>query len=150
LFRELQQAIIQHEAGALAGDVEAIHDMRVGIRRLRVALKNFAVCLSKEDRVRLRATLEHLAQALGRARDLDVMIDSLKARRANRRGDDRAALGAFVGRLRARRRRRHRNLVAYLQGEEYAAFKREFERDGGEAMANEIAERGESASEQAA
>jgi len=130
LFRELQQTILQHEPGALAGEVEAIHDMRVGIRRLRVALSNFAACLPKEDRRRLRANLERLAEALGGTRDLDVMIDALKLEQAGKADAERAALRALIGRLRARRRRRHRKLIAYLQSEEFASFKRQFRADG--------------------
>ena len=79
LFRELHGLILAQEAGARAGEVEAVHDMRVGIRRLRVALSNFRVCLSREDRQRLKARLEHLANALGGVRDLDVMIEALTA-----------------------------------------------------------------------
>lgn len=127
VFRELQQAIVQHEAGALAGEVEAVHDMRVGIRRLRVALGNFRVCLSKEDRRHLRARLEHLADALGGVRDLDVMIEALKSKLANRSAEQRAAISRFINRLRARRRRRHQRLVGYLQSLEYADFKLEFQ-----------------------
>ena len=130
LFCELQEAIFQHESGALTGEVKAIHDMRVGIRRLRVALSNFATCLPKEDRRRLRMILEHLARALGGARDLDVMIDALRSEQANKPDDDRAAIGAFIGRLRLRRRRRHRQLISYLQSEEFANFKREFRSSG--------------------
>ena len=124
-FCELQQSILQHEAGALAGDVGAVHDMRVGIRRLRVALGNFRVCLSKEDQKRLRGRLENLANALGGVRDLDVMIEALKSKLAHRPAADRDAIGLFISRLRARRRRRHRQLVSYLQGQEYANLKHE-------------------------
>lgn len=127
VFCELQQSILQHETGALAGEVEAVHDMRVGIRRLRVALGNFRVCLPKEDRKRLRANLEHLADALGGVRDLDVMINALKSKQANRSTSSRTAISLFISRLRARRRRRHQQLIGYLQGEEYASFKREFQ-----------------------
>jgi CHAD domain-containing protein len=130
LFCELQQAILQHESGALAGEVKAIHDMRVGIRRLRVALSNFATCLRKEDRQRLRVNLEHLARALGGARDLDVMIGALKSEQASMPDDDRARIGAFIGRLRLRRHRRHRQLIGYLQNEDFANFKREFRISG--------------------
>lgn len=136
LFCELQQSILQQESGALAGEVKAIHDMRVGIRRLRVALSNFAICLRKEDRQRLRANLEHLAMALGGARDLDVMIDTLKSEQANKSDDDRAAISAFISRLRARRRRRHRQLIGYLQSEDFANFKREFRMSGESETAN--------------
>ncbi|MEP7339074.1 MAG: CHAD domain-containing protein [Acidobacteriota bacterium] len=130
LFCELQQAILQHESGALAGEIKAIHDMRVGIRRLRVALNNFAICLRKEDRKRLRVNLEHLARALGGARDLDVMISALKSEQANKSDEDRAAISALIGRLRARRRKRHQQLIGYLQSQDFANFKREIRISG--------------------
>ena len=126
LFCELHQTVIEHESGALAGGVEAIHDMRVGIRRLRVALNNFACCLPKEDRWRLRATLERMAQSLGSVRDLDVMIHSLKSKQKDESEEERMAIGAFIKRLRARRRQRHLQLNRYLQSDEFASFKDEF------------------------
>ena len=130
LFRELQQLAIQHEAGAMAGDVESVHDMRVGIRRLRVAMNNFAVCLRKKERKRWRARLEKLADALGGVRDLDVMIEALKRQAATRTTEDRVAIAAFVSRLRARRRRTMQSLKVYLGGEEYAEFKSGFSVEG--------------------
>lgn len=129
VFTDLHQIIISHESGSLAGDVESIHDMRVTVRRLRVALSNFAVCVSKEYRKRLRSNLENLADALGGVRDLDVMIDAMKALPPSISGlvpgQEKSAISALVGRLRARRRSRLRALMNYLGGEEYAAFKRE-------------------------
>ncbi len=138
-FAELHQSIVSREAGSLAGDVEAIHDMRVAIRRLRVALSNFAVCALKEDRKRLRERLENLAGALGGVRDLDVMIAALKSHLPNRSEEERAALSALIRRLRARRRLRLRVLVNYLRGEEYAGFKREFSSEPARASSEEQA-----------
>jgi CHAD domain-containing protein len=125
-FAELHQSIVAQEAGSLAGEVEAVHAMRVAIRRLRVALSNFAVCAPKEDRKRLREQLENLAGALGGVRDLDVMIAALKSQLLNRSGEEKAAISALIRRLRDRRRLRLRALVNYLRGEEYAGFKHKF------------------------
>jgi CHAD domain-containing protein len=126
IFNELHQTIISHESGSLDGVVESVHDMRVGIRRLRVALSNFAVCVPKEDRKRLRLRLENLANALGGVRDMDVMIAAMKASLAIRSDEERPAISALIRRLQARRRSRLRALINYLRGEEYASFKREF------------------------
>ncbi len=126
LFRELHQAILQHEAGALSGNVESVHDMRVGIRRLRVAMNNFAVCFRKKERRRWRVRLENLANALGGVRDLDVMTEELKALAILQPEPDRQTILAFVRRLRARRRRALQNLKTYLASEEYADFKHGF------------------------
>jgi len=125
VFTDLHQTIIFHESGSLDANVESVHDMRVAVRRLRVALSNFAVCVSKEDRKRLRSRLENLADALGGVRDMDVMIAALKALPPTRSDQEKSATSALIGRLRARRRSRLRTLMNYLGGEEYAGFKRE-------------------------
>jgi CHAD domain-containing protein len=121
---ELYNSIIAQEQGAFSGDVEAIHDMRVAIRRLRVALSNFASTLSREDRRRLLSRLKHLAEPLGEVRDFDVMIAALESSLTVNPGQD--AIKSVISRLRERRRRRLRKLVDYLRGEEFADFKREF------------------------
>lgn len=129
LVLEIQQAILQHETNAMAGNVEAVHDMRVGVRRLRVAIKNFAACFTKTDRQRWRDSMERLADTLGGVRDLDVMIETLRAHKAAIAStpiEEQTALETFIRRLEARRKRRLRKLLAYFQGEQYAAFKREF------------------------
>jgi len=125
VFTDLHQTIIFHESGSLAGDVDSVHDMRVAVRRLRVALSNFAVCVPKEDRKRLRLRLENLADALGGVRDMDVMIVALKTSPTPRPDQEKSAVSALIGRLRARRRSRLRALMKYLGGEEYGGFKRE-------------------------
>jgi triphosphatase len=121
---ELYQSIIAQEQGAISGDIEAIHDMRVAIRRLRVALSNFASTLSREDRRRLQSRLKQLAEPLGEVRDFDVMIEALESSRTVNPRE--AAIKSVIGRLRERRRRRLRKLVGYLRGEEFADFKQDF------------------------
>lgn len=125
IFNELQQTILAQEAGALAGEVAAIHDMRVGVRRLRVALSNFAVCLDKQERRRWRRRLNHLADALGGVRDLDVLIGTLQTNQSRHNADERLAIKALLRRLRARRRHRQQQLVIYLRSAEYLGFKQE-------------------------
>jgi len=125
VFTELHQTIISHETGSVGGEVESVHDMRVSIRRLRVALSNFTVCMTKEDRKRLQLRLENLADALGGVRDMDVMIAAMKAALSARSDQEKLVISRFIRRLRARRRSRLQVLKNYLRGEEYAGFKRE-------------------------
>jgi CHAD domain-containing protein len=125
VFTDLHQTIISHESGSLDGKIESVHDMRVTVRRLRVALSNFAVCVPKEDRNRVKLRLENLADALGGVRDMDVMIAAMKALLPNRSDLERSAISMLIGRLRDRRRSRLRALINYLSGEEYAGFKSE-------------------------
>lgn len=125
---DLFQNIIVQEARAAAGDVDAVHDMRVASRRLRVALSNFAVCCAPEMRRDTRARLGRLADALGAVRDLDVMIEALNERKAALPPEQKNYLRALISRLRARRLRRRKHLLDYLRGDDYASFKRDFPR----------------------
>jgi CHAD domain-containing protein len=126
IFAELHQAIILQEEGVLSGDIEAVHDMRVASRRLRVALSNFAVCCAPDENRRMRKLLGRLAEALGEVRDLDVMIAALKQYQTSLPPDRRRPVGAIIRRLQARRRQRRHQLETFLRGEDYTSFKREF------------------------
>jgi CHAD domain-containing protein len=57
-----------------AEDPEALHDVRVAVRRLTSALDVFADGLDEESRRRSRRMLRRDAEPLGRARDLDVQM----------------------------------------------------------------------------
>jgi CHAD domain-containing protein len=121
---ELYNMIIAQEPGALDGDVTAIHDMRVATRRLRVALSNFAIVLSREDRRRLQSYLKNLAEELGGVRDFDVIIEALRSKLRTKPREE--AIKSIIGRFQARRRRQHQQLLSYLQEEDFADFKREY------------------------
>jgi CHAD domain-containing protein len=122
----LAASVWGHERGVIAGEVEAVHDMRVLIRRLRVALSNFAACFDAAGRRAARAELSKLADKLGAVRDLDVLIAALESRRAKLAAEHQPHIQTFVRRLRARRRRRQRQLTEYLSGEDYTRLKRQF------------------------
>lgn len=109
-----------------AGDAEAVHDMRVATRRLRVALSNFAACFDAEKRREMRTQLGQTADALGAVRDLDVMLEALEQQKNKLSPEQKKYVSGLIRRLRARRRRRRRKLLAYLQGDEYATFKQQF------------------------
>src|SRR6185295_20113661 len=123
-FEQLQRILPSFEAGALRGDQEAIHDMRVTARKLRVAMSNFAPCLPTELRRQAMSQLTLLADALGRVRDIDVMLESLKAIEENLPPTRRDMIADLGTRLRRRRRYHQRRLGLYLRGEAYAHLKR--------------------------
>ena len=67
--------------GVSAHEVMPIHDMRVASRRLRMALKINREYLPKKARKALNRELRKITRALGRRRELDVMIAMLRAHR---------------------------------------------------------------------
>lgn len=80
LLRERVRTVFRHLRGALAGDEEELHQMRVAARRLRVALPLLA---RKHDGRRVRRALRalrELTRTAGHSRDLDVMCALAEAR----------------------------------------------------------------------
>jgi CHAD domain-containing protein len=66
-------AMKQHEAAAIAGDIEALHQMRVGTRRLRASVQLFAGVIHGSRMRIYKRDLPWLGQAAGSVRDCDVM-----------------------------------------------------------------------------
>ena len=71
------QKILKHEADVLNDkDPEALHQMRVGMRRLRTAVHGFAPALSLPSAAQEKK-IAKVARQLGELRDLDVLQDTL-------------------------------------------------------------------------
>lgn len=128
VFAEQFAAILVQEPGVRLGEVEAIHDMRVATRRLRVMLINFAACWTKTERQQLKFWLQSLADALGEVRDLDVLMDALKPTLTQFTAPERLLLANLLERLRQQRKRRFQTLLLFLASDTYLQFKREVPR----------------------
>jgi triphosphatase len=78
-FTTIALSCVHHFAGnrnaVLAGIPEAVHQMRVGLRRLRAAISFFKDLLQDRESARIKHNLKWLLGELGPARDLDVLID---------------------------------------------------------------------------
>src|ERR1700761_4725068 len=60
-----------------AREIEGLHQMRVGFRRLRVAFTSFGHHFRNAELDRLKDRAKRMAENLGPARDLDVFMDEL-------------------------------------------------------------------------
>ena len=69
--------LLANQPAAAAGDVEGVHQMRVGIRRLRTALVLFNKHLEPHALCHFDAELKRLGQVFGHARDWDVFCTQL-------------------------------------------------------------------------
>jgi inorganic triphosphatase YgiF len=72
--RACLKQIIGNEPALLAADPEGVHQMRVGLRRLRAAMSLFADILQDPQTAALKDELRWLAGELGPARELDVLV----------------------------------------------------------------------------
>lgn len=103
---------LSYEAEARAGDVDGVHDMRVGSKRLREALRVFRPVLPDRYRDTLLPFAEQLNDALGLVRDRDVLIQQFERIMAR---DPRATpLAKLVAHLKRERARRHREFLTAL------------------------------------
>ncbi len=84
----LRQIIVNAPATCRAVP-EALHQMRIGLRRLRAAIAIFDDMTADEQQEKIKAELKWVTQHLGPARDLDVFAtDVLRPQREARPGDE--------------------------------------------------------------
>lgn len=107
-----------------AGDAEALHDFRVAIRRLRSTVRAYAAHLEGGVGGKDRRRLRKLAHATGDARDGEVMIAWMEARRDHLSAEQVPGLDWLLARL----RKRQAKLDAGLREEVAHDFARECER----------------------
>jgi len=117
--------LLRWEKGARRGaDPEAVHQMRVQVRRLRAALALFAPVVRPPRRAG-RPRLRWLARTLGRVRDLDVVTALLEDRHLPQlEGVEAARLEDLLAALKERRWRAQRKLTASLERGRYAKLER--------------------------
>ena len=79
LRREHQSLIERQPERGIPAPPEAVHQIRIATRRLRVALRLFGALLPPRAVARLGKELRWFARALGMVRDLDVHTEALHA-----------------------------------------------------------------------
>jgi CHAD domain-containing protein len=100
-----------------AADAEALHDFRVGLRRLRSCLRSYGPWLEDSLPKGLMKKLRRLARSTGPGRDAEVQVEWLRGRRSHLSARHRAGLSWLLARLEELRR------------EAYEAMSREVERE---------------------
>lgn len=66
--------VVDNEPALIKNDPEAVHQMRVGLRRLRAAMSLFADLLDDPQMEAIKAELKWLTGELGPARELEVLV----------------------------------------------------------------------------
>ncbi len=121
-LREQLREIERHDPGTRLGrDPESLHDMRVGVRRLRASLRAGQELVAT-DTEELDERLKQLGQVLGEVRDLDVLLARLEAETAELGGEDARRAGPLLAVLRTERSCSRSRLLAALRSDEYLAL----------------------------
>jgi inorganic triphosphatase YgiF len=106
----LRQLGANEAVARLGEDIEGVHQMRVGLRRLKVALSLANKLKPVPEREALRHELDLIGDTLGRARDLDVFIAETLVPLGTRTRDD-----ADLARLMRRAERARKSAYAELR-----------------------------------
>src|SRR3954467_11693218 len=88
IARSCAEQIVGNEAAVLAGMPEGVHQMRVGVRRLRAMLSAFAPLLEDDGAQSFSDELRWLGNVLGRVRNLDAFAEGLVASAGEAVGND--------------------------------------------------------------
>lgn len=101
---------------ALADEPDAVHRLRISVRRLRNVLAAFRRYLDRDAAAELRSRLKELGDVLGKARDLEVRAQQAAAA-ADAAGLDDAARSALVDPLRTAHLHAHAEAVRWVRSE---------------------------------
>jgi CHAD domain-containing protein len=114
------RSILVHDPGTrLGSDPEQLHQHRVAIRRLRALLRAGRPLLDPSWVKTLRAELAWAGGALGEVRDLDVLLEHLRADAADLGDDDRAAFETLTPAIEERRQAARAVMLADLGSARY-------------------------------
>jgi CHAD domain-containing protein len=115
--------LLAHDLGVrLDEDPEDVHQARVATRRLRSDLRTFREFLPEEWAQQTRAELGWVAEALGRARDADVLLERLQHEVDTLDRRDAIAAAGLIGKLVAEREQARDHLMGVFNSDRYGAL----------------------------
>jgi CHAD domain-containing protein len=121
-LRDQLREIERHDPGTRLGrDPESLHDMRVGVRRLRALLRAGKLLLAT-DTAELDVRLKQLGAVLGEVRDLDVLLEHLETEAGELGAADARRAEQLLAALRTERSCSRARLLAALRSDEYLSL----------------------------
>jgi inorganic triphosphatase YgiF len=120
-FVTIMERCLEHfhgnETPVIQGHVEGVHQMRVGLRRLRSCLTVFRPLISREAALFVRDETRWLNDALGPVRDWDVFQEGVEVIAAHIPG--RRGLLQFIDKAKRIRQQHHEEVAKRLQSPRY-------------------------------
>ncbi|HEY0327460.1 MAG TPA: CHAD domain-containing protein [Rhodopseudomonas sp.] len=118
-FRMIARSVLRHvvgnEAAVRSCNPDGVHQMRIGLRRLRAAIAAFADLLQHAETERLKRELKWLTSRLAPARDLHLLELRIRRQRAAGRAE-------LLTEIAARRTRAFAGAKAAVQSRRYRAL----------------------------
>ena len=121
------ERMMANEDGTREGkDIEALHHMRVATRRQRAAFRIVAPYFKRRAIRDFQDELRSAAGYLGAVRDLDVLIEAAEGYQSSLGADAAGTLEPLLDEWRGKRSAAREELLAYLSGDDYRAFKERY------------------------
>jgi len=118
IARDCLRLLCANEAATLKGKAEALHQMRIALRRLRASISAFSGMVSDPECEKLKAELKWLMGQLGTARDLDVLLSETLAPALG--GSGAKGLPAIRKAAQTRRRQAYRQVARVLRSPRFS------------------------------
>jgi CHAD domain-containing protein len=119
--------MFQHEGGLNGDDaIHSVHQMRVATRRLRSAFRVLQAYFETKAVRPFERAIQKTASALGGVRDMDVLIENIKAHQATLDETQQTAFQPLIDHLTERREAARADLVDWLDSRDYKQFTRKF------------------------
>jgi CHAD domain-containing protein len=116
VIRERLVQMLSHAHGVRLGeDTEALHQMRVASRRLRAAISMFEPAFGNATYRKFEREVKSITDALGVARDLDVMIEALRKLDTELPDDERMGMDSFISEREVARGKCQSDIVRALE-----------------------------------
>lgn len=130
-FRMMQENTDATRAGLMEKEptlegVKALHDMRVGSRRLRAALSVFGSVFPPDDFRKFNRQLGDITDALGSVRDFDVQIASLQSLHDRLPENEAYGIARLIARQTKKRDKQRKVLLLQLDDWDKDRFERRF------------------------
>lgn len=102
IARSCLYQLVANEPALRRNDPEAVHQMRIGVRRLRAAISLFADMLAGPQTEALKSELKWITEQLGPARELDVFLQGV-VKQAAGQSQSGSAMGSLAREFRKNR-----------------------------------------------
>jgi CHAD domain-containing protein len=121
------QIMLYHEPGTRRGeDIEDLHDMRVAVRRMRMALAVFGDYLDPQTMRPFARGLRQTGRLLGAVRDLDVFREKAQSYLSGLPAEQASGLTPVMAEIAREREAARAEMLAYLESKRYRRFVEQF------------------------
>jgi inorganic triphosphatase YgiF len=110
--------LLANEPAMVGGDGEALHQMRIALRRLRAAITTFSSVVEDSQCERIKGKLKWIARELSPARDLDILVAEVLTPLRQQHPEE-PGIAGLCRDFRRRRARAYRTAVAAVRSQRF-------------------------------